>query len=136
MLGCCSEAVKGISQDFGARLYFVIYFYRFNLFLFSVVFFDSYNESFSDPYSHGIIFVFLKEWLVKNFLINSCKFVNQVFVIFEFLEEGFFTSCLFGSNEFVIYVFLHNWLMKSFCQPQYFFFVCWHPLIVIMLSSE
>ena len=33
---CHEELVKGISQDFGARFYFVIYFYGFNFFFFCV----------------------------------------------------------------------------------------------------
>ena len=79
------EVVKGISQDFGASFCFVVYFYRFNLFF--LFFFDIYNGSYSVLCSLGIIFVFLKEWLVKICLIDSCNFVNEIFVMFEFLEE-------------------------------------------------
>ena len=45
---CHEEVVKGISQDFGSRFYFVIYFYRFNFFFF-LVFLDIYNGSYSVP---------------------------------------------------------------------------------------
>ena len=40
--------------------------------------------------------------------------------MFEFLEECFFTGCIFASNEFVVHnVFLFSWLKNSFCQPQF-----------------
>ena len=118
---CHKEDVKGISQDFGAEFYFVIYFYRFKLCFW--VFLDIYNGSYSVPCFLWIIFVFLKEWLVKICLIDSCKFVNKVSVIFEFLEECSYTSCFFASNELAIYnVFLFNWLQNSFCQPWFFQF--------------
>ena len=92
------------------------FFYRFNLFFW--VFFDICNRSYSIPCSFGIIFVFLNECLAKICLIDSCKFVNEVFVIFESLEKCFFTSSFFTSTEFAIYnAFLLNWQKNFFCQP-------------------
>ena len=65
---CHEVVIKAISQDFGARFYFTIYFYRLNLFFFEF--------SCSIPCSFVIIFVFLKKRLVKICLIDSCKFVT------------------------------------------------------------
>ena len=102
---CHEEVIKGISQDVGARFNFVIYFYRFDLLFVFFRFFDIYNGSYSIPCSFRIIFVFPRKCLVKICLIDFCKFVNEVFVIFEFLEKCFFTNCFLASIEFAVYAF-------------------------------
>ena len=68
----------------------------------------------------------------------TCKNLSYwflLFVTFQFLEECFFTSCFFASDESVLYnEFLLNWLKNSFCQP--WLFQIFFPLILSLVIGS